>query len=197
MKLSKSILAIATATLLFASCENNDSSIENESEISSQLSDDLTQDDLTSVVETLSISYPITTVNDNGEDEIITSDEELNDYGETTNEPKIEFPITITINGEEVIIESKKELMILFNKRKHRRFPLHLVFPINIINSDETTTVIEDREAMKAYRETLEEGVKPAFEFPISIEEKDETVVEIESQEDLEAYFEGKKPEKK
>lgn len=193
MKYTKSILGIVAASFLFISCQNSSSNIESDEITTSQATDELTQDDLTSIIETLSISYPITTVNSDDTNETISSDEELEDYNKQSNRPKIEFPIEITVDGETVIINSIKELKALIGKRTHRKAHLGIVYPVTVINTDETTTEITDKEAMKAYIETLEEGTKPTFQFPISVKDKEGTITEVSDEEALEAYLQEKK----
>ncbi len=192
MKYTKSILRILIAAFLFTSCEKNTSDIENEEITLSEFSEDLTQEDLTSAVATLSIKYPITAVNENSSKQTISSDEELSDYRKKSNRPKIEFPIEITVNEEIVTINSVKDLKEIIKKRAHRKPRLKLIFPVTVINADDTTTDIADKEAMKAYKETLAEGTRPTFQFPISIEQKNGTILKIESEEALKAHIKNK-----
>lgn len=198
MKYTKSIFGLIITAIIFISCENsNIEDIENQDVITTELSNELNQEDLNSMIENITVKYPITATNDDESEETITSDEELKAYGKKSNRPKINFPIDIEINGETITINTPKDLKKFFIKPTKKRPPFRLVFPVTVINADESTVEILDVEAFKTYRETLEEGTKPTFQFPISIEKKDGTIIEIINQDALKEYIEENKPNRK
>lgn len=200
MKYTKSILIAALAALSFTSCDQNEvDDIEtSESTIETTFSDAITSQDVATIVDNISVQYPITVINDDTTPENITSDEGLKEYGQKSKKPKIEFPIDVVVDGETLTINSAKEIKELIGKRiGNKPPPLNLVFPVTVINADETTTEIADKEAMKAYVETLEKGTKPAFQFPFSITKKDGNIVSIESEEDFKVNRPNKKGAKK
>lgn len=187
-KFTNTVAALLIAMGVFTSCDQSLT----EEIIASDTSEELSNEDIKSAVETLSFKYSITAVNDDDTEVVITNDEELTEYGERNGRAKIVYPIEITVDGETITVNSKEEMKALIGKKKgkHRRPPFELVFPVNVATADGEVT-IEDKESFKAYRESLEEGTKPAFVYPISVIMDEETIV-VNSEEELEAL----KPEK-
>lgn len=198
MKTLKSTIALAMMSLFtFASCDEANDNITDGSADVIEITD-LTNEEINEAIQNTSINYPITAISEDDGTEQITSDEELTTYNENNRRPRIQYPISATINGETVTINNKNELKKLVQdfKKKKRKRHLKFVFPITVINADGSTQVIEDKAAMKAYHQTLEKGTRPTFEFPISIETKD-GVKEFASAEDLKAFVQEKKQNRK
>lgn len=187
-KFTSTIGALLIAMGVFTSCDQSLT----EELIATEESSDISNEEIKSAVETLSFKYAITAVNDDDTEIVISSDEELTDYGNRNKKAKIVFPIEITVDGETITISSKEEMKALIGEKKknHRTPPFSLVYPVTVTTVDGDVS-IEDKEAFKAYRESLEEGTKPALVFPISVIIEEETIV-INSEEELLAL----KPEK-
>ena len=154
---------------------------------------DLSSEELSSAVETLSIRYSITVISDDNSEVEINSDADLTSYSKSYGKAKIKFPIEITVDGETILIEDHKELKALIGRKKkgQRPPPFKFVYPISV-NTAKGVLEIADREAMKAYKQSLEKGVRPEFVFPISVVVGEEEI-EVNSKEALKKLFHKRK----
>ena len=180
---TKNFVAIILGMAIFTSCEQNLT----EELIANEDSNEISSEEISSAIETMAFKYAITTIADDDSEIIITNDEELSEYGENTRQPRIQFPIDITVDGETITVTSKKEMKALIGdkKRKHKKPPFELVFPVTVATA-EGEVILEDKEAFKGYRESLEEGTHPAFVYPISVLIDEETIL-VNNEEELKA----------
>jgi len=195
-RFTNTVASLVLAMSLFTSCQENLSEDLGENEILSELADnlDLSSEEITSAAENMEISYAITVLEEDNSEVEITNDAALKEYGTKSKRPRIKFPIEITVDGETITVNNKKELRALIGKKKgHRPPPFELVFPVTV-TTDTGDQIIADKEAFKTYKDGLEKGSHPAFVFPISIIIDDETIV-INSEEELKAAIADAKPD--
>ena len=154
---------------------------------------DLSSEELSSAVETLSIRYSITVISEDNSEVDINSDADLTSYGKINGKAKIKFPIEITVDGKTILVEDRKELKALIVRKKKGQRPhsFKFVYPISV-NNAKGVLEIADREAMKAYKQSLEKGVRPEFVFPISVVVGEEEI-EVNSKEALKKLFHKRK----
>ena len=186
-RFTKSIALFVMGAALFTACQQSDSS---ELSLAENLaSSDLSTDELTTVAETMTVQYSVTALDDNGNEIIIESDEDLKECAKNNRKSKIVFPIDITVDGEVITVNSKEELKALVaDKRENGRpAPLEFVFPISVTTADGTLE-IASKTALKDYHNTLAKGTHPAFVFPISVIVNEETIV-VNSKEELKALM--------
>ena len=143
----------------------------------------LTPEEVLSVVETMTINYPITAVANNTASTTITSDFDLEDASATSQNLQLTFPFDIVVDGETITVTDLKQLRSLIKKYRGKRKP-HFVYPISVVLEDNSTLEIEDKEALRAYLDSLDEGVKPVFVYPLSIKIKDQ-IVEVSNEDEL------------
>lgn len=182
--------ALTVSMFVLTSCDQN----LNEDLAANEAFTELSSEEITSAIETMSISYDIQVLQEDDTEVTISNDEELDSYGKRQNRPRIVYPIEVTVDGETITVNSKAEMKALIGKKKkgHRKPPFELVFPVTV-STESGDQVMEDKEAFKAYRESLEEGTRPEFVFPISVIMNEETIV-INSEEELEALKPERKP---
>ena len=187
-KLTRTLMAVTIGMAIFTSCDQNLT----EDLIATSETNELTNEEISSAIETMAFKYSITAIDNDDTEVIISSDDELSEYGQKNGRARIVFPIDITVDGETITVNSKEEMKALVGekKRKHRKPHFELVFPVSVATEDGEVE-IADKESFKAYRESLEEGIKPAFVYPISVVVNEETIV-VNNEEELIAL----KPEK-
>lgn len=147
----------------------------------------LTHEDVTNIVETMIVSYPVAAIANNSATTILTNDFDLEDYAAATSRPQINFPFDITVDGETVTITDMKQLKTLIKAHKGRKKP-EFVFPISVELVDGSTQEIADKDALRGYLDSLDEGVKPIFVFPLSVKVKDQ-IIEVSNEEELKAFI--------
>lgn len=187
-KLTKTLAAVAFGMALFTSCDQNLT----EDLIATSETNELSNEELSSAIETMAFNYSITAISEDDTEVIISSDEELSEYGQKNGRARIVYPIDITVDGETITVNSKEEMKALVGKKKreHREPPFQIVFPVSVA-TESGEVEIADKESFKAYRESLEKGTRPAFVYPISVIVDEETII-INNEEELEAL----KPER-
>lgn len=126
----------------------------------------LNKEEITSMVESMIISYPITGVTNNSTTTTINNDFDMEDYAATAKKPRINFPFDITIDGVVTTVNDMKQLKGLIKKNKGRKKP-QFVFPISVELEDGSSQEIADKDALRSYLDSLDEGVKPVFVFPL------------------------------
>jgi len=143
----------------------------------------LSQEEVLSVVETMTINYPITTISNNTAPTTITSDFDLEDAAVTSQKLQLTFPFDIVVDEEKITVTDLKQLRSLIKKHRGKKKP-HFVYPFSVVLEDDSTLEIVNREAFRDYLDSLDEGVKPVFVYPISIKIKDQ-VIEVSNEEEL------------
>ena len=147
----------------------------------------LTPEEVTSIVETMVVTYPITAVENNSTSTTINNDFDLEDYGAATRRPQITFPFDVTIDGVVITIKDIKQLKSVIKEFKGRKKP-KFVFPISVVLIDGSNQEIADKDALRDYLDSLDEGVKPTFVFPLSLTVNGK-VVEVSTEEQLKTFM--------
>ncbi len=128
----------------------------------------LNKEEITDMVASMIIDYPVTAVTNNATTTTLNNDFDMEDYAAKTKKPRINFPFDITIDGVVTTINDMKQLKELIKKNKGRKKP-EFVFPISVELEDGSTQEIADKDALRDYLDSLDEGVKPVFVFPLSV----------------------------
>lgn len=147
----------------------------------------LNKEDLTSMVESMIIDYPLTAVTNTSSTTTINNDFDLEDYAAATERPQINFPFDITVDGEVITINNKKELKEAIKKNKGRKKP-EFVYPISVELEDGSSQELADKDSFRDYLDSLDEGVKPVFVFPISLT-VNESTIEVSDENELRAVM--------
>ena len=155
----------------------------------------LSKEEVLSAAESLDFEYPISAVSEISTAVQINDEFDLEEYAISTNKPKINLPVAITIDETTVMITSAKVLKQTISMNKGRKKP-QFVFPLSVVLEDGSVQEITDKNGLKDYLDSLDQGVRPVFVYPLSVIKNGNTIV-INSVEELKGLlkrYRGKRP---
>jgi len=150
-------------------------------------------DDYLEEFECFEFQYPITAIQTDGTEVVITDDEALFDFldaQEEGYEPNFVFPMTILFEeGFSAQVNSLEELEDAFDYCEYEFECFELIFPVQLIDENGITFTINNEEELFAFIDAQSEDYEIEVVYPIEIL-IDEEIVVVEDDDELDDIYE-------